>query len=445
MRRRHYSLKTFVQRVLPLQILAATLTLALGFGTLAFLRNHDSIGAEVLQEARLRLGFISLRVTQLRQGAGLDAKTAAQYEHAIDEIRTTAPGIQTGEFTQVKFYDSSGNTLLERALPDPAHNDRLPALPETPPQQRPQAGGHVIEQLRIEGHPYLHIMLPITNDAGAVAAYAEGLFRLSDKTVAQVRRNALNSMLYVALIVAVTSLMLYPLILRLTGRLARYSERLLEANLETLEVLGSAIAKRDSDTDAHNYRVTLYALRLAEASGLAEARMRGLIKGAFLHDAGKIGIRDGILHKPARLDPEEFRVMQTHVDHGMDIVSRSAWLAQARDVVGCHHEKYDGSGYPQGLSGEDIPLEARIFAIVDVFDALTSRRPYKAPLSYEETMRILEAGRGHHFDPALFDRFAGIAAQLHAQYAGRDDVQLREELRGSVRRFFVGGLDTLEA
>jgi HD-GYP domain-containing protein (c-di-GMP phosphodiesterase class II) len=173
--------------------------------------------------------------------------------------------------------------------------------------------------------------------------------------------------------------------------------------------------------------------------------MRGLIKGAFLHDAGKIGIRDDILHKPGRLDADEFRIMRTHVEHGLDIVKHSSWLAQAQDVVGCHHEKYDGSGYPRGLAGDAIPLEARIFAIADVFDALTSRRPYKEPLSYAATMAILEEGRGTHFDPTLLDRFAGIAPRLHAEYSGRDDARLREELRGIVRRFFVGGLDTLEA
>jgi HD-GYP domain-containing protein (c-di-GMP phosphodiesterase class II) len=439
MHRRSKSLKSFVRRVLPLQIAAATLALALGFGTLAFYRNHDSIGAEVLQEARLRLAFISLRVAQLRQTEGLDAKSAA--DRALDETQATAPGLQFGEFSQVKFYDTSGKILLER-VSDAAHAARLPANAQTG-QLFPPAGGHVINRLRIEGRPYLHIVLPVASSAGAVTAYAEGLFRLSDNTIAQTRRHALNSMLYVAMIVAVTALMLYPVILRLTGRLARYSESLLEANLETLEVLGGAIAKRDSDTDAHNYRVTLYALRLAETSGLDGERMRGLIKGAFLHDVGKIGIRDAILHKPARLDPEEFRVMQTHVAHGLDIIGRSAWLAHARDVVGCHHEKYDGSGYPGGLSGNAIPLEARIFAIADVFDALTSERPYKSLFSYEDTMRILEEGRGSHFDPVLLDRFIGVAPQLHAQYAGRDDAQLRAELRSIVRHFFVGGLDTL--
>jgi HD-GYP domain-containing protein (c-di-GMP phosphodiesterase class II) len=257
------------------------------------------------------------------------------------------------------------------------------------------------------------------------------------------RRQALQTALYIGLIVLATALLLYPVILTLMRHLARYSENLLAANLETLELLGSAIAKRDSDTDAHNYRVTLYSLQLAEAAGLNPERSRALIKGAFLHDVGKIGVRDHVLHKPGKLDAEEFKVMKTHVDHGLDIVGRCAWLADAQDVVGSHHEKFDGSGYPKGTAGESIPVEARIFAIADVFDALASRRPYKEPLTFDETMKILEAGRATHFDPALLDCFNQIAHRLYDEYAGRDDERLREEVRVAVNRFFTGGLETL--
>ena len=266
---------------------------------------------------------------------------------------------------------------------------------------------------------------------------------MSEEAVAQVRRTSLQTAFYVGLIVLATALLLYPVILTLMRRLAHYSEGLLAANLEILEVLGSAIAKRDSDTDAHNYRVTLYSLRLAEAAGLDAERTRALIKGAFLHDVGKIGIRDHILHKPARLDADEFRVMQTHVNHGLDIVHRSRWLADAEDVVGSHHEKFDGSGYPRQIAGAAIPAEARIFAIADVFDALTSRRPYKEPLSFDETMKILETGRGQHFDPVLLDHFGAIARALYDSYCGRDDDGLRDEVRTVVGRFFIGGLETL--
>ena len=139
----------------------------------------------------------------------------------------------------------------------------------------------------------------------------------------------------------------------------------------------------------------------------------------------------------------EFDTMKTHVDQGLEIVHRSSWLKDAIDVVGSHHEKYDGSGYPQQLQGEKIPIGARIFAITDVFDALTSRRPYKEPFSFEESIQILEQGRGTHFDPGLLDQFARMARDLHARYGGREDEQLREELTQHVQRYFTAGLDTL--
>jgi HD-GYP domain-containing protein (c-di-GMP phosphodiesterase class II) len=243
--------------------------------------------------------------------------------------------------------------------------------------------------------------------------------------------------------VLATTALLYPVIVRLMHRLSDFSSDLLAANLETLSLLGSAIALRDSDTDVHNYRVTLYAVRLAEALPLGVQDIQALIKGAFLHDVGKIGIRDDILLKPGPLSEEEFRIMKTHVVHGLDIVGRSAWLADAAAVVGGHHEKFDGSGYPRGTRDHAIPVAARIFAIVDVFDALTSRRPYKEPMSFEAAVEILEKGRGSHFDPELLDSFNSIARTLYERYAGCEDEGLHEELAGLARQYYSAGLASL--
>jgi HD-GYP domain-containing protein (c-di-GMP phosphodiesterase class II) len=219
-------------------------------------------------------------------------------------------------------------------------------------------------------------------------------------------------------IVLLTAIVLYPIIMRLVKRLEALSIMLLTANLNILKALGSAVAKRDSGTDAHNYRVTIYAVRLAEAIGLDNESIRVLIKGAFLHDVGKIGIKDFILHKPGRLTVEEYDEMKLHVSHGLDIIRSSEWLDDAAAVVGGHHEKYDGSGYDREVAGVDIPIIARIFSIVDVFDALTSARPYKGPMSYEETMNILNKGRGKDFDPELLDAFSSIAGEIYDKYAG---------------------------
>jgi len=239
-------------------------------------------------------------------------------------------------------------------------------------------------------------------------------------------------------IVLATTLLLYPVIARLVEKLRRAGHKLLDSNLESIAALGSAVAKKDSDTDAHNYRVTIYAARLGEAVGLDRRAMCALMKGAFLHDVGKIGIKDAILLKSGRLDDAEFAEMKKHVDHGMEIVRQSVWLKDAADVVGGHHEKFDGSGYPAGLRGEAIPVNARIFALADVFDALTSRRPYKAPMAYAAAMTILETGRGTHFDPRLLDVFSGMSKQLFDEFGNRDDARPREALRSLVDRHFKG-------
>jgi HD-GYP domain-containing protein (c-di-GMP phosphodiesterase class II) len=164
--------------------------------------------------------------------------------------------------------------------------------------------------------------------------------------------------------------------------------------------------------------------------------MRSLIKGSLLHDVGKIGVRDRVLLKPGKLDREEFEEMKLHVRHGLDIVGRSRWLADAMPVVECHHEKMDGTGYPAGLNGETIPLLARIFAIADVFDALTSQRPYKKAFSYDEAMSIMREGRGTHFDPRLFDALSEFSRELFDTYARDESGRAREDAAALIDRYF---------
>ncbi len=202
-------------------------------------------------------------------------------------------------------------------------------------------------------------------------------------------------------------------------------------------LLGCAITERDSDTNSHNYRVTYYALRLGEITGLAREDIRNLITGAFLHDVGKIGIRDPILLKPGKLTPQEFDVMKTHVSLGVDILSKTSWLGGARDVVEFHHEKYDGSGYLQGLRGESIPLNARIFAIADVFDALTSKRPYKEPWAVDAAIAMLEQDSDSHFDPKLVSTFVTIAPALYREVSCLEEHQMVTLLQHHIAYLFL--------
>ncbi len=214
------------------------------------------------------------------------------------------------------------------------------------------------------------------------------------------------------------------------------SRSLLNANIGMLEVLGSAIAKRDSDTSAHNYRVCIYSIHLGKAMGLHDANLRSLIKGAFLHDIGKIAISDNILLKPGGLDDREYEIIKTHVIHGSDIIKAYSWLSDAHDVVLHHHEKYNGNGYPDALKSDQIPLNARIFAVADVFDALTSKRPYKEPYPVDYTLRVMMSDVGSHFDPEIFDLFSRDAQAVHDDIADLSELQLEDMLHGIMQDYF---------
>ncbi|MBW2367746.1 MAG: HD-GYP domain-containing protein [Deltaproteobacteria bacterium] len=341
-----------------------------------------------------------------------------------------------GQVVCAGIYDLNGNEIVMEKDLDCEYIDVIDAFMKSSEYRLPKASKKVYKFRRINGIPHIQLSYPLTNSQGEEVAVIEGVFAISSKTTDEVVGRIMRTALEAIGIVVLTTLILYPIIITLIGRLSKLTDNLLEANIETLQALGSAIAKRDSDTDIHNYRVTLYSVTLAETLRLKRRLIRGLIKGAFLHDIGKIGISDQILLKPGKLTFEECEVMKGHVNHGIDIVGRSEWLKDATDVVGYHHEKFAGGGYPHGLSGEKIPLNARIFAIADVFDALTSSRPYKTSMPFEEAMEILSEGRGNHFDPSLLDTFNTIAKSVYEASANRPEQELREELESITRQYF---------
>ncbi|MGE4398984.1 MAG: HD-GYP domain-containing protein [Campylobacterales bacterium] len=213
--------------------------------------------------------------------------------------------------------------------------------------------------------------------------------------------------------IVLTALISFPLVYMQYKKLLENEKTLLQANLNILNALGKAISKRDNDTYEHNYRVTYYALKIAESYGLDKKQLQGVVKGAFLHDIGKIGISDVILLKPGKLTSDEFEIIKTHVRHGDEIIGSIEWLEDARNIVVNHHEKFDGTGYLDGKSGDEIPIEARIFAVADVFDALTSDRPYKRAYRFEDSIEIIKNGAGSHFDKRVVDIFLSISREIH--------------------------------
>jgi response regulator RpfG family c-di-GMP phosphodiesterase len=183
----------------------------------------------------------------------------------------------------------------------------------------------------------------------------------------------------------------------------------------TLRALAEALEARDCETRGHSDRVVAYCLRLGREVGLAHSDLIRLEQGALLHDIGKIGVPDAILLKRGGLTEVEWAEMRQHIAYGLRIIDRIDFLSGARPVVGQHHEKYDGSGYPDGLKGKAIHINARIFAVADAFDAITSDRPYRPARSYAEARREIIACTDTHFDPEVVKSFLRIAESEWAE------------------------------
>ncbi len=466
MERKSRSLKSFVYHGLTKRILLATLVISAVLAAAVVFKERELVSEDVLEIARNRIQILLVRTRELLKESG----TADPYEAFRESMGSLGDAhleLRMGSFVHTRFYDLEGAVFAESAAREHEALDAVEEFITTALQRFPGKGKSFHEVVRLGGRPHVYLVYPIVGMKENVVAYAQTVFAVSDEAITGMRRDLMENILWVIAIVFVTSAILYPVVISLTRRLATFSENLLESHLETVKILGSAIAKRDSDTSAHNFRVTIMAVRIAEVLGVKGKEMQRLIKGAFLHDVGKIGITDNILLKPARLDEAEFEIMKTHVNHGVDIVTRnewlkkqleefqshvdegvhllshSSWLDEATAVVGGHHEKFDGSGYPGGLKGDEIPLVARIFAVADVFDALTCERPYKKPYSFERSMAILEEGRGSHFDPGVLDTFKALADSFYREIAGREDEGLMDDLAVIAQKYFHAGLESL--
>jgi len=436
-----YTLRVFVKRILLMRLAAAALLLALAAGAATSLYERERLGREIAEIGRQGIAGLTRRVLESAGRQGIEPLAALPEVLAAED--ETPVAYRTGRFVFVQFYDRSGAVFAAGGSRESPLRESGRSVALARPFLFPETGR--VEAETVGGADGLFVLsaMPIVDRLGAVKGYVRGVFAVSPAAEEQMRRAVMGSVGVVVAGVCGVTAILYPVVLQLMRRLADYSSDLLDANLETLAVLGCAIAKRDADTDAHNYRVSLYAVRLGEAMGLETQTMRGLIKGAFLHDVGKIAIPDAVLRKAGPLDADELRIMQRHVEAGVDIVGRAAWLRDSIPVVAAHHEKYGGGGYPQGVRAEEIPRTARMFAIADVFDALTSERPYKKAFDFKEALRILEDGRGRHFDPELLDAFGVIARPLYDEFAGHDAGELRQALAAVVAPYFSAGLESL--
>jgi putative nucleotidyltransferase with HDIG domain len=195
----------------------------------------------------------------------------------------------------------------------------------------------------------------------------------------------------------------------------------------TLEALGDALDLKDSETEGHSKRVTAYTIALARAMGIKPAEIKIIARGAFLHDIGKMAIPDNILRKPGALTGDEQEVMREHCTRGYHILRKIPFLSEASEIVFCHQEHYDGTGYPSSLRGSEIPIGARIFAVADALDAITSDRPYRRSQSFDVARQEILRCSGTQFDPAVVEVFLKIPNELWHE--------LRSEITGQNKRF----------
>jgi len=194
----------------------------------------------------------------------------------------------------------------------------------------------------------------------------------------------------------------------------------------TLEALGDALDLKDAETEGHSRRVTAFTIAIAKAMGLPHEQIPIIARGAFLHDIGKMAIPDEILRKPGKLEPEQVAIMQEHCYKGYQIVKKIPFLAEACEIIYSHQERYDGSGYPRGLKGKEIPLGARIFSIADTLDAIMSDRPYRARQPFHAAKAEIEKWSGRQFDPEVVRVFLEMPEKIW------DD--LRKDIDGQISR-----------
>ncbi len=208
-----------------------------------------------------------------------------------------------------------------------------------------------------------------------------------------------------ARLIGITKLNRYHKLVQERTNLQEAHTQLLKAYEATIEGWSQAMDLRDQETEGHSHRVAELTIELAKKFGMNESELVQARRGALLHDMGKLGVPDHILHKPGALNDEEWVVMKKHPQLAYDMLYPVEYLRSALDIPLCHHEKWDGTGYPRGLKAEEIPLSARLFAIVDVWDALTSARPYRPTWTNEDALQYIRDQAGKHFDPAIVEFF----------------------------------------
>ena len=418
-------MNTFKKRT-ALRIAAVSIFLASLASPIAWLVARESAEESVVSLATEESGRL------LHRYDAIDLSGPKAKEHAADAAKIIAGGL----FDIAEIYDAQGTKLAESLTQEgEAVESSLPK------HGTPQYRDASYKSLKLGGDVWaLQVFIPLRNSTTDMSLPITGYFEGVRVVPTWQREQMFVNALTVALMVCLASLLcggaLYPVVVYLSADNERKAREVLDSHISMMQALGRAIAKRDSDTGAHNYRVAWIAASIAERMAFKGHAMQALMAGSFLHDVGKIGIPDAILLKPGKLDEAEFAIMRTHVTQGEEIVTGMGWLDGASAVVAAHHEKWNGSGYPRQLAGDAIPLAARIFAVADVFDALCSKRPYKEPMEFDAAMAILDKDTGSHFDPSVMAVFRPMARATFERLANSTEADARQLLEDRVRHHF---------
>ena len=305
-----------------------------------------------------------------------------------------------------------------------------------------QKGVQLLPSDRIDGswlllnkRIYQKVIIPLYDANENRVGYIRGIYLVSlTDTKHIITRFVLSSLLCLAA-VTVCSVFCYFGYLFMNNHLIRSIGELNRTTLFLIKKLGESLAKSDRKDRNHNYRTLIYAMTLAETAKLSLEQKRTLIHGVFLHDLGMLPTSTDILHKEDELDEEAFKEISQHPKLGGNLVRKFRWLRNAEQVIRFHHEKYDGSGYPDGARHEKIPMIARVFSIADAFDALTSDRPYQDARSLEESLDALEMETGTQFDPVLLASFLEIAPELHKRVTTLKDKGLEKEADKILKKY----------
>jgi putative nucleotidyltransferase with HDIG domain len=311
-------------------------------------------------------------------------------------------------FTSTKFYQKNGMVTYSYDIKEVG--SMLPASEQ-------KAFNRVLQGETLQsrqGAHSLHMWVPIENSTNKVIGIVELTRDISEQDA-----SSRNVILWISVIMVVCLLALFFALRQVFIRSTRtidHKNRELADMVQTIEstydqslhALSSALDSRDNETQGHSFRVTAYAIRLGQELGIEGEQLGLLARGALLHDVGKIGVPDAILLKPGKLTDEEWVIMRKHVQTGYEMLNHIEFLQHSLDVVKYHHENWDGTGYPNGLRGKEIPLFARIFALCDTYDAITSDRPYRKKRTHAEACEEIKRCSGTQFSGAIVDAFLRI-------------------------------------